>query len=902
MGDIMKYFYTVLLIILVYGQLIGQNKLLVSPDNEAIPIHKGQNAAEIIAGVTKSRMSTADMTCPNSLIFGYPDYSIDVSFAGYHREVVAMWFVAPTTGTIDTIFWEGLTNGIPDSLVYIQIRKSNIGPNSGPGVDYPDACTNWGYYPNTNDPDKGVGAFPEDSTGNWVSTLDLPYVSYPPVGELLWGGTTGVGVVHREGMNKMALSDYWGPLNVSKGDTFFITFKIPPYTHTNDDPCCPTRFGTSTSVPFNRIWKFYEHDRAGCNGPRTNGWFMREFGVYNWWFSVTPSVNVAPLIGDFTTLTNTFSTDPLVVDAEILDCDYGNPGEAGIASAVIKWSANFVDQPDIVMSHTSGNMFRGEIPNIPGRIFYSIKAGDTKGLFSQAKAKEFNIARTKNKWYTLDIGIPYNEKNISTTGTSIDPSEFFHNNDPSLAADDGTAGPFDIGGPFVFNGDTVRYVWVGVNGAIALTSSETDTQDINPGGIYTNDWSIPNGLQHNGRSDIAGEAGIPKNFISILGADLLLNDGDVTYGKIMHQQGFEGDTCLFIVEWDSVGTWWGDPVSDITTFRAILNRCTGSIEFQYKNIGTYEQDLNSLVGIEKDSSGIYPGDWLFICKNGYPSETRPRDAFSMRLVYDTAQAVITYNTTAGWNLMSIPLTVSDYRKSVLFPTATSDAFMYYGSYTAEDTLRNGYGYWLKYGNDTTFLVDDYKLVSVTVDVLNGWNMLGSLSYAIPVINIGSNPPHMITSDFFGYNGNYFVADSIKPGIGYWVKVNGGGQLILSMSIPITSSNRIRIVHTDEMPPLPPKDDELIMNRTLPNVFALEQNYPNPFNPTTLIEYALPTDEHVRLSIYNMLGQEVAQLVNDIQKAGYKRITFNAGNLPSGLYFYRLMAGKYTQIKKMILIK
>jgi hypothetical protein len=897
----MKYFTTVLLIIVVSGQLLGQKRLLVSPDNEVIPIHKGQPASEIIKGVTKSRMDIGEMTCPSSLQYGYNGYETDYSLTGHHREVIGMWFVTPTTGTIDTIFWEGETNGAPDSLVYLQIHKSNIGPNSGPGVDYPDACTNWGYYPNTNDPDQGIGAFPEDSTGSWVSTLDEPYVSYPPIGELLWGGTTGVGVMHRVGINKMALADYWGPLNVNQGDTFFITFKIPPYTHVNDDNN-PTNFGTTVGVPYNRIWKFYEHDRAGCNGPRTNGWFMREFGAFNWWYSITPTINVAPLIGDFTTATNTFSADPQIVDAELLDCDYGNPGEAGIESAVIKWSANYVDQPDIVLSHTGGNMYTGEIPNIPGRIFYSIKTADTKGLYSEAKEKEFNIARTKNKWYTLDIGIPYNEKNISATGTSIDPSDFFHKYDPDVAPDDGTAGPFDIGGPMVFNGDTVRYAWVGVNGAIALTSSAIDTQDINPGGYYTDEWSFPNGLQHNGRADINDEYGIPKNFVSIFGADLLLNDGDLTYGKIMHQQGFEDDTCLFIVEWDSVGTWWGDPVADIITFRVILNRCTGTIEFQYKNVGAYEQDMYSLVGIEKDSSGIYPGDWLFICKNGYPSETRPRDNFAMRLAYDTAQAVISYNTTNGWNLMSIPLIVSDYRKIILFPTALSDAFMYYGSYNAEDTLMNGYGYWLKYGNDTTFFIDDYKLLSATIDVLNGWNMLGSLSYPIPVSSIESNPPGMITSDIFGYNGNYFVEDSIRPGNGYWIKVSGNGELTLSTSSSILSSNRIRIVHTDELPPLPPNYDELVLNRTSPKNFRLEQNYPNPFNPTTSIEYSLPTDEYVRISIFNLLGQEVVQLVNENQKAGFKRIDFNAGNLPSGLYVYRLTAGMYTQIKKMILIK
>ncbi len=88
----------------------------------------------------------------------------------------------------------------------------------------------------------------------------------------------------------------------------------------------------------------------------------------------------------------------------------------------------------------------------------------------------------------------------------------------------------------------------------------------------------------------------------------------------------------------------------------------------------------------------------------------------------------------------------------------------------------------------------------------------------------------------------------------------------------------------------------------PAIFALDQNYPNPFNPTTSIKYSIPQDRHVRLNVYNLLGQNVATLVNSIQKAGQHEVNFDASNLASGVYFYKLEAGTNTSIKKMLLMK
>lgn len=89
---------------------------------------------------------------------------------------------------------------------------------------------------------------------------------------------------------------------------------------------------------------------------------------------------------------------------------------------------------------------------------------------------------------------------------------------------------------------------------------------------------------------------------------------------------------------------------------------------------------------------------------------------------------------------------------------------------------------------------------------------------------------------------------------------------------------------------------------VPRTFELAQNYPNPFNPSTAISYQLPTATNVTLKVYDMLGREVATLVNARQEAGRYQVTFNAANLASGIYFYRLQAGNFVETKKMMLIK
>ena len=89
---------------------------------------------------------------------------------------------------------------------------------------------------------------------------------------------------------------------------------------------------------------------------------------------------------------------------------------------------------------------------------------------------------------------------------------------------------------------------------------------------------------------------------------------------------------------------------------------------------------------------------------------------------------------------------------------------------------------------------------------------------------------------------------------------------------------------------------------LPSAFALLSNYPNPFNASTTISYEVPATAHVKLEVYNLFGQKVATLVDGGQEAGYKSVTWDASEVSSGLYLYKLTAGDYTETKRMMLVK
>lgn len=455
-------------------------------------------------------------------------------------------------------------------------------------------------------------------------------------------------------------------------------------------------------------------------------------------------------------------------------------------------------------------------------------------------------------------------------------------------------------------------------------------------------------------------------------------------------------------------------------------------------------DMRGFVSPGQDESYVVTFSPGYIYGGNYPvtlrwSKQEVRSAFdSVSLIIPhqnplsmmTQDSVVISDTTVGsitihaihpklsagyenqWNMISLPQNFYDGSVGIIFPTATSAAFLYTpdSGYTIQHTISPGRGYWLHYIRSADVLdFDPGVLLSDTVQVIEGWNIIGSLSSPTPFQNVSTVPGGILEGKLWGYNGGYFRTDTLQPLNSYWVKVRSAGSLILTKNPPanlpqradepdfLSSCNRLHIedavgnrqvlyftslspkpADAEEfaMPPLPPEgifsasfsgntllaafggekfsrkyvelrsatypvsvgwditapvqgvslsvgtrhyslqnsgrviirsaEDQVSISSagrsSIVRQFSLGQNYPNPFNPVTTIRYAIPSQSRVVIRVYNILGEEIRTLVDWTVPAGEWSVSFNGGNLPSGIYWYRMSASGVVQVKKMILLK
>jgi hypothetical protein len=358
--------------------------------------------------------------------------------------------------------------------------------------------------------------------------------------------------------------------------------------------------------------------------------------------------------------------------------------------------------------------------------------------------------------------------------------------------------------------------------------------------------------------------------------------------------GGTADSLLVLSLMGRYGELDGEIVFHIASNFAIVNGMISSVQ----------RDTLSAFRSQVLGSFIYPASaYLYATPISIP------DIPNTDFLFTTANATTKfYQVKNGWNMVSLPQQVSDCAKSQIFPTAISALYQYDGNYVVCDTLTTGLGCWLKFTSDQSIYMEGDVILSDTIRLYTGWNLIGALGVAYAVNDVRSDSPGVILSSIFGYNHGYIITDSLEPCQGYWVKSSQSCQIILNAGGAHSNLQKVKIIDTRELPP-PPPNTSTPNSVEAPKAFALMQNYPNPFNPVTVIQYQLPVESKVRLRVYNLLGQIIADLEDGVESAGNQLVEWNASGVSSGVYYYRLEAVasanpeiSFTKMKKMVLIR
>jgi hypothetical protein len=181
--------------------------------------------------------------------------------------------------------------------------------------------------------------------------------------------------------------------------------------------------------------------------------------------------------------------------------------------------------------------------------------------------------------------------------------------------------------------------------------------------------------------------------------------------------------------------------------------------------------------------------------------------------------------------------------------------------------------------------DDRNTSSDSSEIMLARSKDGGNSWTEFIVSTHRFKPKPIAGTFSYYQGDFITIISAGNKLfTYWMDDYSGLYQCWSSIIDLNTIG-IRKIETE-----------------IPKTFSLNQNYPNPFNPSTLIKYSVPKNSFVKISVYDFLGREIQTLVNEKHSAGTYEVNFNASELSSGVYFYKIQADNFTSVKRMVLVK
>lgn len=190
-------------------------------------------------------------------------------------------------------------------------------------------------------------------------------------------------------------------------------------------------------------------------------------------------------------------------------------------------------------------------------------------------------------------------------------------------------------------------------------------------------------------------------------------------------------------------------------------------------------------GILGDSSGLSVTG-LDSCVS-YSISLKARNLESVETAYTPAEIgqlpcyLFSGSVAAGWNLISMPLIADDNSRQTLFPSSISSAYFYNGAYVASESLQVGVGYWLKYGSVASVELAGTPVYDDTIDLIEGWNLIGSVAVPVAVSLLTTDPPGVSLSNFFEYQGAYIISITLEPLRAYWIKAGAPCKLIIGGS-------------------------------------------------------------------------------------------------------------------------